>query len=172
MCEIDAKRVSPSHPSHRSRELQGQEVITLYQTDKERKAEGRDNFYTAPELDAACKAYFVDCDSQEPPRQPTLPGLLLYLGVTAKEWRAWEAGEAGYKRHPAICQKALLEIRDRLEQRKDAAAIFLLKQRPYGGYTDRPEADGGGGIKINVSFGNPSQNKAKNKGNSAKQLFC
>lgn len=60
-----------------------------YKTDKQRQKEGRSTYYTAPELDAACAEYFVDCDSQEPPKRPTLPGLLLYLGVTDKEWRTW-----------------------------------------------------------------------------------
>lgn len=99
----------------------------MYKTDKQRAKEGRYAYYTAPELDAACADYFADCDAQQPPRAPTLPGLLLWLGVTDKEWRTWEEGGPGYKKHPAICQKALLEMRDRLEQRKDTAAIFLLK---------------------------------------------
>lgn len=86
----------------------------MYKTDKQRAAEGRPSYYTAPELDAACAAYFEDCDAND--RQPTKPGLLLHLGVTEKEWKVWEAGEPGYTRHPAICQKALLEMRDRLEQ--------------------------------------------------------
>ena len=133
----------------------------MYKTDEQRRKEGFLSYYTAPELDKACAAYFADCDGQDPPKNPTLPGLLLFLGATDKEWRTWEAGEPGYTRHPAVCKKALLEIRDRLEQRKDAAAIFLLKQRSYGGYTDRPEPDPAGGIKIHVSFG-------KERGNSTK----
>lgn len=132
-----------------------------YKTDKQRQKEGRPTYYTAPELDAACAEYFRDCDSQEPPKRPTLPGLLLYLGVTDKEWRTWETGEPGYTRHPSICKKALLEIRDRLEQRTDTAAIFLLKQKAYGGYTDRPEPDSAGGIKIHVSFGKERNNSTK-----------
>ena len=133
----------------------------MYRTGKEHKAEGRLIYYTAPELDGACKAYFDECDAQEPPKQPTLPGLMLYLGVTAKEWRIWEEGGPGYSKHPPVVEKALLEIRDRLEQRKDAAAIFLLKQKPYGGYSDRPEAESSGGIKIAVTFGSPASNKSK-----------
>lgn len=131
----------------------------MYKTDKQRQAEGLHTYYTAPELDAACAAYFADCDSNG--RQPTKPGLLIYLGVTDKEWSVWEAGEPGYTRHPAICQKALHEMRDRLEQRKDTAAIFLLKQRPYGGYSDRPDPDSVGGIKIQVSFGKDRRNSTK-----------
>ena len=77
----------------------------MYKTDKQRAAEGRPSYYTAPELDAACAAYFEDCDAND--RQPTKPGLLLHLGVTEKEWKVWEAGEPGYTRHPAICQKGV-----------------------------------------------------------------
>ena len=40
-------------------------------------------------------------------------------------------------------------------------AIFLLKQKPYGGYTDRPEPDSVGGIKIHVSFGKDKPNSTK-----------
>lgn len=130
----------------------------MYKTDKERD---RPCYYTAPELDQACADYFADCDASEPPRAPTLPGLLTYLGITEKEWKVFETGEPGYRRHPAICQKALLEMRDRLEQRKDTAAIFLLKQRAYGGYTDRPEANSAHGINIQVSFGGRPRNSTK-----------
>ena len=49
----------------------------MYKTDKQRAAEGRPSYYTAPELDAACAAYFEDCDAND--RQPTKPGLLLHL---------------------------------------------------------------------------------------------
>ena len=70
----------------------------MYKTDKQRAAEGRPSYYTAPELDAACAAYFEDCDAND--RQPTKPGLLLHLGVTEKEWKVWEAGEPGYTRRP------------------------------------------------------------------------
>ena len=59
----------------------------MYKTDKQRAAEGRPSYYTAPELDAACAAYFEDCDAND--RQPTKPGLLLHLGVTEKEWKVW-----------------------------------------------------------------------------------
>lgn len=138
----------------------------MYKTDKQRAKEGKPSYYTAPELDKACAEYFAECDDQE--RRPTLPGLLGYLGVTGKEWRIWEAGETGYTRFPPICEKALLEMRDRLEQRTDTAAIFLLKQRAYGGYTDRPEPDSAGGIKINVTFGKTTSNKGKSGGNSIK----
>lgn len=135
----------------------------IYQTDRARKDAGRRPCATAPELDLACKSYFDLCDSQEPPRHPTFPGLLLYLGVTPKTWRAWADGEKGYTKFSPICQKALLEIRDRLEQRKDAAAIFLLKQKNYGGYSDRPETDCGGGVKITVTFGHPPPHREKGK---------
>ncbi|OUO17352.1 hypothetical protein [Flavonifractor sp. An4] len=129
----------------------------MYKTDKQREKEGLLTYYTAPQLDQACADYFSACDADG--TRPTKPGLLLHLGVTEKEWKVWEAGEPGYKRHPQICQKAMLEIRNRLEQRTDAAAIFLLKQKPYGGYTDRPEADGAGLLKVSVSFGTPPKGR-------------
>ncbi len=131
----------------------------MYQTDEQRSKNGLTKWYTAPQLDAACAAYFEDCDSND--RQPTKPGLLLWLGVTDKEWKEWEEGAPGYTRFPPICQKALLEMRDRLEQRKDTAAIFLLKQKPYGGYSDRPDPNEIGGIKIQVSFGKSKSNSTK-----------
>ena len=42
----------------------------MYMTDKQRKEQGKDSWYTAPQLDKACEEYFKDCDSQEPPKQP------------------------------------------------------------------------------------------------------
>lgn len=132
----------------------------MYQTDKARDKAGKSKYYTAPDLDAACAEYFADCDEQG--RNPTKPGLLLWLGVTEATWRAWAEGVDGYKRHPAICQKALLEMRDRLEQRKDTAAIFLLKQQDYGGYTDRAELAGQSALHIKVSFGRDKGNSGRN----------
>lgn len=134
----------------------------MYVQDRDRS---KTRYYSAPELDEACAKYFQQCDEQDPPRRPTLPGLLLYLGMDGKDWRQIEAGEGGYSRHSRVAKKALLEIRDRLEQRTDTAAIFLLKQKAYGGYTDRPEPDSAGGIHIKVTFGD---DKGKTKGNSTK----
>ena len=132
----------------------------MYVQDKDRE---RTRYYSAPELDAACAAYFSACDADG--RRPTLPVLLLHLGMDAKDWALLMAGEGGYSRHSRVAKKALLEIRDRLEQRTDTAAIFLLKQKAYGGYTDRPEPDSAGGIHIKVTFGD---DKGKTKGNSSK----
>ena len=132
----------------------------MYKTDEQRKKEGLPLYYTAPELDRSCAAYFEDCDKQDPPRQPTLPGLMTWLGIGKREWETMSKGEPGYTKHPPVCEKALLEMRDRLEQRKDAGAIFLLKQTPYGGYSDRPERESGG-IQVQVTFGTP---KKGNKG--------
>ena len=131
----------------------------MYKTDKQREKEGLISYYTAPQLDQACADYFAACDADG--TRPTKPGLLLHLGVTEKEWKVWEAGEPGYKRHPQICQKAMLEIRNRLEQRTDTAAIFLLKQKPYGGYTDRPEGENAGRLKVEVTFGKPQRQQVK-----------
>ena len=133
----------------------------MYKTDDTRRKERQSSYYTSVELDEQCKAYFDDCDAEE--RAPTLPGLLLWLGVTEKEWNIWMQGTpgSGYSKHPRVCQKALLEMRDRLEQRKDTAAIFLLKQRNYGGYSDRPDPNTAGGIKIHVSFGKTPRKETK-----------
>lgn len=48
----------------------------MYKTDKQRAAEGRPSYYTAPELDAACAAYFEDCDAKRggPTPAPPPPG--------------------------------------------------------------------------------------------------
>lgn len=132
----------------------------MYVQDKDRE---RTRYYSAPELDAACAEYFSACDADG--RRPTLPGLLLHLGMDAKDWAQIMAGEGGYSRHSRVAKKAMLEIRDRLEQRTDTAAIFLLKQKAYGGYTDRPEPDSAGGIHIKVTFGD---DKGKTKVNSTK----
>mgnify|MGYP000849997352 FL=1 len=123
----------------------------MYKTEKQRRTEGRPSRYTAPELDRACAEYFRMCDGEG--QKPTRAGLLLFLGLTEQAWGKMEEGAPGYRRHPAICQKAILEIRDRLEQRTDSAALFLLKQGVYGGYSDRPAAGGGGEVTIRVTFG-------------------
>ena len=158
-CHITAILIEYLYDSRYTDSDGREEVTHMYRTEQERRNAKLPSYYTAPELDQMCARYFEDCDSQE--RSPTLPGLLVYLGVTDREWSTWMEGAPGYTRHPAVCQKALLEMRDRLEQRRDTAAIFLLKQRPYGGYSDRPEPDSAGGIKIHVSFGKDKRNSTK-----------
>ena len=134
----------------------------MYKTDKQREKEGLISYYTAPQLDQACADYFAFCDSAK--EETNLPGLLVFLGVIEDDWEEWMKGGPGYSRHPRICKKALLEMRNRFEQRKDSAAIFLLKQPVYGGYTDRPGTDKSNVPPVAVFFGVPvSESKRKGK---------
>ena len=131
----------------------------MYKTDKQREKEGLISYYTAPQLDQACADYFAACDATG--EVANLPGLLVFLGVIEDDWTEWMSGGAGYSRHPRVCKKALLEMRNRLEQRKDAAGIFLLKQPIYGGYTDRPAQDKSNVPPVAVFFGLPAAGKIR-----------
>lgn len=55
-------------------------------------------------------------------------------------------------------ERALQRIQDRLEQRRDSMALFLLKQPVYGGYLDRPASSRTGGpVQVEVLLEMPEE---------------
>ena len=108
--------------------------------------------YTPEELERQCQLYFSSCE--EGGRKCTKPGLILYLNITEGAFNAWLNNERDrYTRLSQVLIKAMLRIRDDLEQRSDSMSLFRLKQPCYGGYADRPAENGGGGISVTVTFG-------------------
>lgn len=108
--------------------------------------------YTGEELERLCGSYFAQCGEEG--KKYTRPGLILHLGISEEIFDAW-AGNAGgkYPEASLVLKKAILQMRDDLEQRSDTMSLFRLKQSCYGGYTDRPVEDTGKEIRISVSFG-------------------
>lgn len=110
----------------------------------------RRKYDSAAQLTRGIKAYFArierhnaaDPDSCQ---YPTWPGLCLALDVTYDTIAAWRRNEGGqYPGYAEALDKAFLQLQASLEQlalengKKTSIAAFLLKQKQYGGYSDRP----------------------------------
>ena len=120
---------------------------------RRRQSEAR---YSNEELEGRCGEYFARCE--EDGRKSTRPGLMLALGLTEERFSAWLCNEEGrYPEESEVLQRAMLRMRDELEQRSDTKSVFLLKQRCYGGYTDRPGEETGREVKIAVTFGGSAE---------------
>ena len=108
--------------------------------------------YTGEELERLCGSYFAQC--AEEGKKYTRPGLILHLGISEEDFDAWVGNTGGkYPEASAVLKKAILQMRDDLEQRSDTMSLFRLKQSCYGGYTDKPVENAGKEIRISVSFG-------------------
>lgn len=108
--------------------------------------------YTKEELEDKCKAYFALCDDDG--KKYTKPGLILYLNLPEDTFDGWLRDEEGkYAELSGVLKKAMIRMRDDLEQRNDTMSLFRLKQPCYGGYSDRPTEDKGQGIRVSVRFG-------------------
>lgn len=109
--------------------------------------------YTREELEAKCEEYFTYCDDNG--RKYTKPGLVLYLNISEETFDVWLLNDGGkYAELSGVLKRAMVRMRDDLEQRGDTMSIFRLKQPCYAGYSDRPTEGGGQGIKVAISFGN------------------
>lgn len=108
--------------------------------------------YTPEQLENKCNQYFSSCE--EGGRKYTQPGLILFLGIAESTFNVWLNNDKGkYTEVSEVLKKAMLRMRDDLEQRGDTMSLFRLKQPCYGGYADRPCEEVGGGISVSVSFG-------------------
>ena len=81
-------------------------------------------------MEEKIRQYFEECESAK--REPTAPGLCAALGLTMEEL-------ASLAESSAMFRSAIYRMADSLEQRHDANAKFLLRQRIYGGYSESPE---------------------------------
>lgn len=113
--------------------------------------------YTPQTLQAACDAYLADC--KEKGRRATRPGLCLALDISDDTLLRYEAGGGQYGEVAGPIKRCVLAMRDELEQGKDAMSIFALKQKGYGGYTDKGDL-GGGVCDVRISFGADGEGKA------------
>ena len=107
---------------------------------------------TPEELNAQCDSYFERCRAAQ--RLPTKPGLAVFLGISLETYDRWiKSGGRTYGRHGAVLRRAQDRMSDELQQRKDAMAVFLLKQPCYGGYHDKAGQYQEAGLHIRVTFG-------------------
>lgn len=107
------------------------------------------------ELEGYCMAYFEWCKAAA--KEPTKPGLAVYIGISVDTYDRWVANQDGrHAKHAAVLKKAQAVMSDRLQQRKDTMALFLLKQPCYGGYSDAQADKGNQVLHVKVSFGGKS----------------
>lgn len=122
----------------------------------ERSAEKRhpwnEIILTPEEVEGFCEAYFEKCKTEQ--KEPTKPGLCVYLGISVDTYDSWRSNKNGKTARIApVLKKAEAIMSDRLQQRKDSMALFLLKQPCYGGYTDIQSNQANGTLHVKVTFG-------------------
>ena len=98
--------------------------------------------------------YLDSCDEED--RRPTWEGFAEFIDISSailldsmklKD----EDGKAAEQEMAEALQKIQDSIVNRLMQRNDAMATFLIKQPRYGGYNDKP-ANSGGNETVKVEF--------------------
>ena len=74
----------------------------------------------------------------------TWPDLLLFLGVTQPTVDRWLTETETYPGYKDVMQVAMLRLQSQIEKmgfgdsKKTGIVAFMLKQKHYGGYTDKP----------------------------------
>lgn len=94
----------------------------------------------AEQLEQMVNQYFQECDKKC--KRATKQGLAVFCGISVDTYDRWKKAESKkHKRHSAVLKKAELIMSDRLQQESNAAAIFMLKQPCYGGFSDKQESN-------------------------------
>ena len=112
--------------------------------------------YDSPEdLEAAADRYFAHCDETDALYGEA--GLALGLDLDLQTLRSWYDG-ADRPEMQAVVRRAYLRIQDQIEtgavwrdKNLHNRAVFLLKQRRFGGYQDK--ADAGRDKALRILFG-------------------
>ena len=117
---------------------------------KEKRHAWNEIIYKPEELEHEVNEYFKQCLDEG--KRATKPGLSVHLGISTSTYDRWiKATDKQHKKHAAILKKAELIMSDRLQQESNAAAIFMLKQPCYGGYSDKQDNnDGNHKITIDI----------------------
>ena len=133
---------------------------------------GKRKYTDAPELVKKIDEYFDSVDTEDVP--PIWEELLLYLGITRNTWESYrdpvipeniqDSEKVKYIAISDAIKKAEGRFTAELAKyglrhpNKQAMAMFLLKQKHYGGYTDKQEIEHKDlkiDVKINGIAGNP-----------------
>lgn len=122
---------------------------------KQEKPKNTRKFDTPEALQAACDAYFAECDAKG--KLYGEAGLCLALGITRSTLWSWRNGEKCQDLQDTV-RMADLRIQDQLESDPTymqkgmvTKAIFMLKQPQFGGYQDKIESKAD--ISVNVKMG-------------------
>lgn len=120
--------------------------------------------YTPTEMQERIDTYFNDCE--ETGKKPTVPGLCLRLGITVKQYAGLlqaynansneEAEREGRKslqlKHLVRLERARMRMTDILENDTSAMAMFRLKQKLYGGYSDKTQEEGNNAVNVSINL--------------------
>ncbi len=103
--------------------------------------------YSPNEILEKYTEYLDLCDEAE--RRPTWEGFAEFVGISSAALldslnNKVEEGKTAESEMAEVLQKIQDSIVNRLMQRNDAMATFLIKQPRYGGYNDKPVISGGG----------------------------
>lgn len=113
-------------------------------------------YRTAKELEDKINRYFADvAEAKETP--PIWEELLGYLGITRNTWETYKLGEASdklsddEKKEKKLIADVIKKAEDRLTSEmakyglknpnRQSLVIFFMKQKHYGGYTDKQEIE-------------------------------
>jgi hypothetical protein len=121
---------------------------------EEKKARKRPRKDSPKEILEKYAEYLELCDEAE--RRPTWEGFAEFVGISSAALLDSlnfkdEEGKAEKSEMAEALQKIQDSIVNRLMQRNDAMATFLIKQPRYGGYNDKP-ATPGGNEPVKVEF--------------------
>ena len=112
-------------------------------------------YATAEALEGKCNEYFAKCDKDG--HLYGEAGLALHLGVKLDTLRKWYDGK-DCSDYQDIVQMAYLRIQSQFESEPAymekgmvTKSIFMLKQKRFGGYQDKIEANTN--IDVNVKMG-------------------
>lgn len=120
------------------------------------KRPGERRFESPAELRRECDVYFDRCDAEG--QLYSEPGLILHLEISAMCWDNWWEG----RKSPDLMEearRACLRIQEQIwthplyreKGGMNSRAIFLLKQKHFGGFQDKIEARQD--FTVNVKFG-------------------
>ena len=110
--------------------------------------------YSPKEILEKYTEYLDSCDEED--KRPTWEGFAEFIDISSailldsmklKD----EGGKAAEQEMAEALQKIQDSIVNRLMQRNDAMATFLIKQPRYGGYNDKP-TNSGGNETVKVEF--------------------
>ena len=130
-------------------------------------------YKTAKELDNKINSYFAQVKENED-TPPIWEDLLGYLGITRNTWESYKLGECSEnmseedKEEKKLISDVIKKAEDKLTSEmakyglknpnRQSLVIFFMKQKHYGGYTDKQEIEHKDmkiDIKINGISGNP-----------------
>lgn len=121
-------------------------------------------YKTAKEFSEAIDAFIAGCEQGSIPR-PTDYRFCVFAGIEPAELDILYLGAAPDEEHAELYREFSSELKKLVRYREDrligviadnpkatSAAVFLLRQKRNGGYTDKKSDDAPGELRINLSL--------------------